>query len=89
MKSDIFACPRAMNVFWQARCSPKIIEPVRKYGAISFTWAIRCGSSVKNEATAPGKSTISSIRMKLKENIVMTAILKHSFTLDAFPRPKL
>ena len=37
MNREIFACPRAMNVFWQALCSPNIVIPERKYGIIPDT----------------------------------------------------
>ena len=87
MKIDILACPNATNIFWQARCSPKMLMPPRKTGIVQRTVSIKFTSLVKAAATVEGNNTISDIRIKLKENMVVNAIRKQSFTRCLSPWP--
>ena len=49
IKSEILAWPRAMNVFWQALCSPNMVIPERKYGIILSTQSMSSASFVNAE----------------------------------------
>lgn len=37
MKIEIRACPNATNIFWQARCNPKIVIPPKNTGIVQRT----------------------------------------------------
>ena len=47
MKTDTLAWPSATNMFWQARCRPKIVIPARNTGKVCSTVAISRSSDVK------------------------------------------
>lgn len=87
MNTEMRAAPRATNVFWQARCNPKILMPDRKSGITRSTVAIRRPSSVKAAATRCGKHSISIISTRLNVNIVRSTMRKHDFSLSRFPCP--
>ncbi len=57
MKIEIFACPKATNIFWQARCNPKIVIPPKKTGIVQRTVSISLSSLVNAEATVEGKES--------------------------------
>ena len=80
MKIEIFACPKATNIFWQARCNPKIVIPPKKTGIVQRTVSINFSSLVKADATIVGNKIISSINNRLNENMVIITIQKQSFT---------
>ena len=87
MKIEIFACPKATNIFWQARCNPKIVIPPKKTGIAQRTVSINLSSLVKAEATVEGKRIINNISSKLNENMVINATRKQSLTRCLSPCP--
>lgn len=87
MKIEILACPSATNIFWQARCNPKIVMPARNTGIVRRTVSISLASPVKADATTVGQKIMNSIRTRLKENMVTSAMRKHSFTRCLSPCP--
>ena len=74
-------------MFWHARCNPKMVMPARKTGIVWRTVASSAGSVVKADATTVGKSIISNISTRLKENITVTATRKHCLTRALSPCP--
>ena len=87
MKIEFFACPKATNIFWQARCNPKIVIPPKKTGIVQRTVSISLSSLVKAEATVEGKRIINNISSKLNENMVINATRKQSLTRCLSPCP--
>ena len=87
MKIEIFACPKATNIFWQARCNPKIVIPPKNTGIVQRTVSISLSSLVNAEATVEGNRIMKSINNRLKENMVISTIRKHSFTRCLSPCP--
>ena len=55
IKVEILACPNATNMFWQARCKPKIVMPPRKTGMAQLTVSISRVSLVNARAMRIGE----------------------------------
>ena len=71
---EILACPNATNMFWQARCKPKIVMPPRKTGMAQLTVSISRVSLVNARAIVSGKSIMTSMSARLNENMMVRAM---------------